>query len=271
MFKLLKNQTTLVVLVMLSALTFSSPIAFAGPHGDNGPHGNGGARGGNPHRSHEFRSWPGRSFHYYPALPAGYAAMRIADALYYYAAGLYYQETPAGYIIVDPPAGAVVRVLPSGYKTIVYGGRTYCYYNRAYYLQQSPDQYVVVTPPPAVVTQNPPAVEAPEKTVVVTVPNPNGSYIPVTLKKYSDGYEGPNGEFYKDYPTIDQLKAMYSKPSANVALAEPEQLDFDIPNPNGSFIKVKLTRTKDGYVGPEGEYYPKKPTIDQLKMMYAKD
>jgi hypothetical protein len=73
--------------------------------------------------------------------------------------------------------------------------------------------------------------DAPEKTVVVTVPNPNGSYIPVTLQKYSDGYVRPNGEFSPDYPTIDQLKAMHSKASAIAERPEPAEFTFDIPTP----------------------------------------
>lgn len=224
--------------------------------------------GGHPHRE-PVRVVYHEPYRYHRHLPAGYVTMRIADALYYYAAGMYYRETPSGYVVVDAPAGAVVKVLPDRYRTIDYGGHTYCYYNRTYYLKQ-PDQYVVVTPPPQVVTQNPPATEAPEKTVVVTVPNPNGSYIPVTLQKYSDGYVGPNGEFYPDYPTIDQLKAMYAKASAYAERPLPDEITFDIPNANGSVTRVNVTRTKEGYIGPEGEYYKEKPTLEQLILMYGK-
>jgi hypothetical protein len=189
--------------------------------------------------------------------------------LYYYLDGIYYQETPSGYVVVAGPRGAVIRELPPWHRKIPYGGKVYYFYNNTYYVQE-PAGYTVVTPPPQVVTANPPAVEAPEKTVVVTVPNANGSFIPVTLEKYSDGYKGPNGEFYPDYPTIDQLKAMYAKSSAVAERALPDELEFQVPNKNGSFTKVSLSRTKDGYVGPEGEYYKDKPTMDQLKVMYAK-
>jgi hypothetical protein len=225
------------------------------------------------HQGHFSRSSPhGYSPHpyYYRNLPWGYTTLRVADMLYYYLNGTYYQETPSGYVIVSAPRGAMITSIPERHKVIVYNNTDYYYYNSAYYVKQ-PTGYTVVTPPPSVVSSNAPAVEAPEKTVVVTVPNPNGSYIPVTLQKYSDGYVGPNGEFYPDYPTLDQLKAMYSKPSAAAERPEPEELTFDIPNKNGSVTKVKITRTKDGYVGPEGEYYTQKPTIEQLKIMYAKN
>ncbi|MFA5160294.1 MAG: DUF6515 family protein [Candidatus Omnitrophota bacterium] len=213
-------------------------------------------------------AYPGPRF--YHNLPPGYQPLWIADMLYYYLGGVYYQETPSGYVVVQAPRGAVIPALPGPYKTIVYDNTDYYYYNSTYYIKQ-PTGYTVVTPPPSVVSSNAPAVEAPEKTVVVTVPNPNGSYIPVTLQKYTDGYVGPNGEFYPDYPTIDQLKAMYAKSSAVAERPEPAELTFEIPNKNGSITKVKITRTKEGYVGPEGEYYTKKPTIEQLKIMYAKN
>lgn len=245
----------------LSAFTVT-PIAFAN-HPAPSPRNE---HRGTPARYEVFNHRP---LHYYPALPLGYRTLRIADRLYYYASGTYYQYTPSGYVMVSAPAGAVIRELPPWYRQIPYGKTTYYFYNNTYYVQE-PAGYTVVTPPPQVVTANPPAVEAPEKTIVVTVPNPNGSYIPVTLEKYSNGYKGPNGEFYPDYPTIDQLKAMYSKTSAVAERPFPEELVFEVPNQNGSVTKITLTRTKDGYTGPVGEYYKEKPTLEQLKIMYAK-
>lgn len=259
-----KILTAMFLVLALSSFSFT-PWAFANrdPHGK--PHGGPDPRGG--HDRHEMYYY--RPYRYSPYLPLGYLTLRIADMIYYYSSGTYYQSTPSGYVIVTAPRGAIVPEIPAYCRRIPYREKTYFFYNNTYYVQE-PAGYTVVTPPPQVVTSNPPAVEAPEKTIVVTVPNPNGSYIPVTLEKYSDGYKGPNGEFYPDYPTIDQLKAMYAKTSAVAERPLPEELDFNVPNKNGSFTKVTLTRTKDGYVGPEGEYYKEKPTMEQLKVMYAK-
>ena len=257
------RKILLPLLLVLVFSTFGFTQTATADRG--GPRGGPEFRGG--HERHE--DFYHRPFHYYPYLPLGYLTLRIADMLYYYSEGSYYQYTPSGYVIVSAPSGAVVPALPPYYRQIPYGGKTYFFYNNAYYVQE-PTGYTVVTPPLQVVTQNPPAVEAPEKTIVVTVPNPNGSYIPVTLEKYSNGYKGPNGEFYPDYPTIDQLKAMYGKSSATAERPLPDVLDFNVPNKNGSFTKVTVTRSKDGYVGPEGEYYKEKPTMEQLKVMYAK-
>ncbi|HNX68633.1 MAG TPA: hypothetical protein PLL75_05860 [Candidatus Omnitrophota bacterium] len=260
-----KILVSILAVITLGVFGFSNTaVAFdRNPKGGHDPHGD---FRGRPERHDDHN---GRPFRYFPYLPVGYLTLRIADMIYYYSGGTYYQYTPSGYVVVSAPMGAVVPALPPYYRPIPYGGKTYFFYNNTYYLQE-PTGYNVVTPPPQVVTSNPPAIEAPEKTIVVTVPNPNGSYIPVTLEKYSDGYKGPNGEFYPDYPTIDQLKAMYAKNSAPAERPLPEELTVDIPNKNGSVTKVTLHRTKDGYVGPEGEYYKEKPTVEQLAIMYGK-
>jgi len=251
---------TLVMLMLSVFLMVQTGTAFAQPPRPQPDH--------RPKPS--FHHAPPPRPYYYRTLPWGCTPLRVADMVYYYLEGTYYRETPSGYVIVSAPRGAMITALPERHKVIVYENTDYYYYNSTYYVKQ-PAGYTVVTPPPSVVSTNPPAVEAPEKTVVVTVPNPNGSYMPVTLQKYTDGYVGPNGEFYPDYPTIGQLKAMYSKASAVAERPEPDEITYDVPNKNGSITKIKVTRTKDGYVGPEGEYYKEKPTLEQLKIMYAKD
>lgn len=48
-----------------------------------------------------------------------------------------------------------------------------------------------------------------------------------------------------------------------------EAIIINVPNANGSFTPVKLTKSNDGYIGPQGEYYPGHPTLAQLKMLYG--
>jgi hypothetical protein len=52
----------------------------------------------------------------------------------------------------------------------------------------------------------------------------------------------------------------------------PEQNEFtvNIPNDHGSYTAVIIKRSGNGYVGPQGEYYPDFPTVAQLKVMYGK-
>ena len=66
---------------------------------------------------------------------------------------------------------------------------------------------------PAQVIQPAPTTFVPApRSVVINVPNKNGSYTPVTLQVMSDGtYVGPRGEVYPNEPTQDQLQQMYGK------------------------------------------------------------
>ena len=110
--------------------------------------------------------------------------------------------------------------------TIVISGVPYYYYSGEYYTP-SGDVLVAATPPvaepnvaPAPSTPSAEATTAPAKvepwatqpsgeTVTVNVPNAGGGYTPVKLVKVDKGYIGPQGEFYKDHPTIAQLKVFY--------------------------------------------------------------
>ncbi len=46
-------------------------------------------------------------------------------------------------------------------------------------------------------------------TVVINIPNENGSYTPVTLRRVGGVYVGPRGEQYLNLPTVEQLKPVY--------------------------------------------------------------
>ncbi|MFA5090006.1 MAG: DUF6515 family protein [Candidatus Omnitrophota bacterium] len=143
----------------------------------------------------------------------------VGHEQYRYRDGRFYRPVFFGLfeILVDvPPIGAIVTVLPLGYRTIVIGGATYYYYNGIYYTV-CPSGYVVVPAPvvnPNVIVVSP-ATTQPQKvsgeTVTINVPNSNGSYTPVTLIKQKGGYIGPQGEYYLGHPTIEQLKVLYAK------------------------------------------------------------
>lgn len=45
----------------------------------------------------------------------------------------------------------------------------------------------------------------------INVPNTNGGFTAITIKKSGNGYVGPQGEFYTEFPKVAQLKAMYAK------------------------------------------------------------
>ncbi len=38
-----------------------------------------------------------------------------------------------------------------------------------------------------------------------------GGYTAITLKKWGNGFIGPQGEYYSEHPTVEQLKTLYGK------------------------------------------------------------
>ena len=70
-----------------------------------------------------------------------------------------------------------------------------------------PATVVVAQPAPAVM----PSTTYSGDTVTVNVPNSSGGYTSVVLKRSGNGYVGPQGEYYDQVPSTDQLQAMYGK------------------------------------------------------------
>lgn len=107
-------------------------------------------------------------------------------------------------VVSAPPVGSIVTSIPSHCQAIVVGGVPYYYYDHIYY-RQFPYGYEIVPAPVVVPVQ--PSVES----IIINVPNSNGTYTPVSLVKRGNGYVGPQGEFYSGNPTVEQLKALYGK------------------------------------------------------------
>ena len=93
---------------------------------------------------------------YYPArgtirpdLPVGYHPYFHGSDRFFFAGGVWYAPRGPGFVVVAPPVGLVVGVLPAYYSTVWFAGVPYYYADNVYYTQ-SPDQggYVVADPPP---------------------------------------------------------------------------------------------------------------------------
>lgn len=72
-------------------------------------------------------------------------------------------------------------------------------------------------------------------------------------------------------PVIAQQPAPVT--AAPITQAQPQIQDtatINIPNSGGGYTAVALKRSGNGYVGPQGEYYPGNPTVEQLKVLYGK-
>lgn len=218
------------VSVISLTVFLTQPIPAFAQHGERGgAHGRG--RGGFPR---------GEVVH---RLPPGYISLLAGGLTYLFCEGLFYRYTPAGYVVVAPPPGAVVPALPPGYTTVYVNRVPYYEYGYTYY-SPAPNGYVVTAPPavpvlPAAIapaaapiapatTYTPPAVPQPAPpnsqaasanaadetkidTFEIHIPNGDGSFTLITLKKTGTGFLGPQGEFYPDHPTVDQLKERYIK------------------------------------------------------------
>lgn len=120
-------------------------------------------------------------------LPLGHRSVWVGGHEYYHHNGIFYRRGPSGYVIVQPPFGAVVLSLPLGFAALVLAGITYYMFDGIYY-QRVPSGYMVVEPPVgAVATPVTPVVPANPTAgdkVVVTAPLLNvrsgpGSNFPV--------------------------------------------------------------------------------------------
>jgi len=160
------------------------------------------------HDDHHFYRWHdhphwGLHLHF---LPAGYATIRVGWHSYYYYDGLYYNYVGGDYVLINPPIGAYVSVIPSDFQPVIINGRTYYTDNGVYYILTRHHGYKVVARPVIYVQ---PAVA--QNSFPVNIPNSNGAYITVVVRKSGNGFIGPQGEFYAQFPSVAQLRVMYSK------------------------------------------------------------
>jgi len=149
---------------------------------------------------------------------------------HYYRDGRWYRHGWLGFdVAVSALAiGALIDSLPPRYTTVVYGGVPYYYYDNVYCRPYPYGGYVVVPAPvmtqpvvvapelpqPVVVTTPAPVAQPQAQTpgtVTINIPNSRGGYTAITLRRSGNGFVGPQGEYYSEHPTVDQLKTLYGK------------------------------------------------------------
>ncbi len=97
---------------------------------------------------------------------------------------------------------------------------------------------------------------------------------------YNDYDYSPDYAVAAPAPVVEVVEQ--APPPVEYGSATPQQGNFVRPQPAGSdtviigvpgsrgdFTPVKLVKHKDGYVGPQGEFYAGHPTIAQLKALYG--
>lgn len=165
----------------------------------------------------------------YAATPVTYVPVLASGREYYYNNGSFYRRLGDIYLAAPAPVGAVVRTIPAEYKPIVIDGASYYIIHGNVYMQTL-NGYQVMPQKPFMIekyaSEQKDAIGAPmqatysgpkttegnsEESYVVNIPNSNGSYVPVIIKKSRDGYTGPHGEYYQKFPKVEELKSIYAK------------------------------------------------------------
>jgi hypothetical protein len=101
--------------------------------------------------------YPPRGY-YYPYAPYGAVRIRHHHYHYYYGGGVWYAPRGAGWVVVAPPIGVFVSLLPPYYSTVWFGGIPYYYANDVYYVYRERERvYEVVRPPSGPATTVSPA------------------------------------------------------------------------------------------------------------------
>ena len=172
---------------------------------------------------------PYPSYGTYVAAPVSYVPVIASGVEYYYANGSFYRRFGDAYLAAPAPIGAVVRTIPRNYRPIVIDGVTYYIVHGSVYMQTTSGYQVMPQKPfmiekyadeqknvlsvPAQIPLNspPPAAANEEELFTVNIPDSKGGYTPVTIKKSGDGYIGPQGEYYQEFPKVEQLKTTYAK------------------------------------------------------------
>lgn len=95
------------------------------------------------YRWHDHPRW-GVHTHF---LPEGYVTVGSGWHRYYYYDGLYYTYVGGDYVLVSPPVGVYVNVIPPDFQPVIISGRTYYTDNGVYYILTRHHGYKVVRAP----------------------------------------------------------------------------------------------------------------------------
>jgi hypothetical protein len=103
-----------------------------------------------------------------PFLPDGYRPYYRGGDRYYFSGGIWYAPRGPGFVVVRPPPGLVISVLPPYYSTVWLGGVPYYYADDVYYTWQ-PEQngYAVVDPPENADSPSPPPSDSAQGDLII--------------------------------------------------------------------------------------------------------
>lgn len=143
-------------------------------------------------------------------LPPERTVVYIAGTPYYYYAGTYFAVVHNGaYVVVNPPS-AIVQPVPS--TTVVVqqqGSSTASVSATAQTAQKGVSQPAVQAAADQDQEKSSSSAVSDSSKYDVYLNNGNGTFTVVPLVKTASGFLGPQGEFYQDHPTLEQLTERY--------------------------------------------------------------
>lgn len=118
----------------------------------------------------------------------------VNEQEYHYDEGVFYQQGDGGYVVVEAPQGATVKVIPEGSEEVEVTPTVNNYYYGGTFYEQKDGSYTVVAPPAGSVVTN-----LPEGAEEVKVGDQ-------TYVKYGDTYYSPVKEDGKDMYEVVQVE-----------------------------------------------------------------
>jgi len=158
-----------------------------------------------------------------------------------------------------PRHGKIVVSLPGTYISLSVGKSRYYYCDGVYYRKHG-FNYVVVEPPVGAVLKLPPPYYEPVMINGTVYYVNNGVYYRGTHSGYQV-VESPSGAPVFETARVEPQFSNYAKDSFTV----------NVPNYTGhGYTAIVLKKSGDGFTGPQGEFYPAFPRVEDLRVMYAK-
>ena len=167
-----------------------------------------------------------------------------------------------------PYHGRLVSLPETVIRSLFHAGREYYYY-QGYFYRKHTRGYVVVAAPFGILVPNLP--HGYKKVVV------DGKrfyyYNGVFFIKEVGGYQVVPDPLYPSVPLPREVTvfkdAPVLDPAGETTLQTAGHYTVHIPNANGTFTAVTLSRLGEGFIGPQGEFYESFPEIELLQFMYG--
>jgi hypothetical protein len=146
------SRVTVTAALLASILAFVAPsvpaqVRHEGREHARGPEGYPGAHFRFDERYHHDHYYPMPGYAY-GALPRNSVSVVFRGDHFFFQGGVWFRPYGPRFVVVTPPLGVVVPLLPPAYATLWIGGLPYYYANGVYYTPVNTGGYVVVAPPP---------------------------------------------------------------------------------------------------------------------------